>query len=412
MSWKRSLLELGIATIALFARHQKSYPVDQPRIFILRNNDLGDVIVITPLFEALKRLSPNSHIVAGIGPWAKDVLKHNPYVDEILILNAPWHNKYTQQACGSNPPTWKQPFQLWKNILWYIFKSPEVQALAQLKCDIGIDVVGSPAGSLLMMKAGIPFKMGVKGYAGGHTACQAYVDYDQLLFVGQQSLGFAQLLGLKDLPAAQPQLFLSDQEKATHATYWKPDQGQKIIIAPGAGLAEKKWPIDYFLKLTRLIAEYTPAQMIIIGSQEDQNWAQAIAQALPGTQNLCGQLNLRKTFALIATADLVICHSSMVMHAAAAFGQPTLVLLGPVFNCAQDHARQWRISPHTLILGKTSASDRLPTPLEAFEALKRQGWITDGHLNTSADGLRTTATLNPETIAPIRPKMEDRQHDQ
>jgi len=409
MSWKRSLLELGIATIALFARHQKSYPVDQPRMFILRNNDLGDVIVITPVFEALKRLFPNSHIVAGIGPWAKDVLKHNPYVDEILILNAPWHNKYTQQALGSNSPKWKQPFQLWKNILWYIFKNPEVQALAQLKCDIGIDIVGSPAGSLLMMKVGIPFKMGVKGYAGGHTACQAYVDYDQMLFVGQQSLKFAQQLGLEDLPPAKPQIFLSDSEKAASALYWKPLLGQKIILAPGAGLAEKKWPIDDWIKLACLISQQTQTQMIVIGSLDDQKWGEAIVGSLPNTstQNLCGQLNLRQTFALMAMADLVICHSSMVMHAAAAFDRPTLVLLGPIFESAQQHAQQWSISPHAFILGKASAKDRLPTPLEAFEALKTRGWIADGHLNTSTDGPSTTTALNRQTIDLISPNLEN-----
>jgi ADP-heptose:LPS heptosyltransferase len=36
------------------------------RIFVLRNNDIGDLLVLTPLIEALKRTFRNAEILTGV----------------------------------------------------------------------------------------------------------------------------------------------------------------------------------------------------------------------------------------------------------------------------------------------------------------------------------------------------------
>ncbi len=51
---------------------------------------------------------------------------------------------------------------------------------------------------------------------------------------------------------------------------------------------------------------------------------------LPGARGF-PDLGLRETFALIAAADGVVCNSSLLLHVAAAFSRPTLVLLGAAF---------------------------------------------------------------------------------
>jgi len=45
---------------------------------------LADLLVSTPLFEALRTRFPAARIVAGIGDWNRPILQNNPYVTEVL----------------------------------------------------------------------------------------------------------------------------------------------------------------------------------------------------------------------------------------------------------------------------------------------------------------------------------------
>ena len=58
------------------------------------------ILVATPLVRGIKEAFPESHISLGVGDWAARLLENNPYLDEVVHCNAPWHNK---QNCGSQP---------------------------------------------------------------------------------------------------------------------------------------------------------------------------------------------------------------------------------------------------------------------------------------------------------------------
>jgi hypothetical protein len=75
------------------------------RIFILRNNDLGDVLLATPLAEGLRKAFPNAYISMGVGDWARPLLENNPTLDEIISINAPWHNKQNCRFQANSPRT-------------------------------------------------------------------------------------------------------------------------------------------------------------------------------------------------------------------------------------------------------------------------------------------------------------------
>src|ERR1700692_660894 len=96
MSLKRNLIESIVWGAGYVGSSSRTRPANPSSIFVLRNNDIGDLLIITPLFEALKRLFPKAQIVAGIGRWNNDVLRNNPWVDQIVPIEAPWHNK---QVC-------------------------------------------------------------------------------------------------------------------------------------------------------------------------------------------------------------------------------------------------------------------------------------------------------------------------
>lgn len=320
------MIEFAVRSAAALAPSSSSPPEDPRSIFVLRNNDLGDLLVITPLFEALRRRFPRTRIVAGVGSWAAPILEGNPHIDEVRIVNAPWHN-------GSVRP------QGLLAALRYIvsFSEPSTH-------DIGIDVLGSPFGSLLLMRAGIPFRLGVRGYAGGHSSAMQCVAFDPNEHVGRAALRFAELLGATDLPENRPQLFLSSTPPISDA----------IVFAPGGGYAEKCWSLDRFATLARLLSDHP---IKVIGGPSDRDAGARLADGCSHVSDLTGKLSLRESFSVIASARAVVCNSSVAMHAAAAFRRPAFVALGPALSDARQHAAQWGY-PESRIL-------TLPTPEEA-----------------------------------------------
>ena len=343
MSWKRDALELAVAACYRFAPSQADAPPEPRSIFVLRNNDLGDLLVVTPLFHALRRLFPSARIVAGVGEWAAPILEQNPNVDEVRIVNAPWHN---------NSVTPKGKFAQLLASIHFILRYTDVA-----RHDIGIDVVGSPFGSLLLMRAGIPFRLGVRGYAGGHSAAQRYVEFNSNEHVGRSALRFAELLGAKDLPENRPQLFIE-----------KPSETDEIVFAPGGGYAEKCWPIELFVELAKKLSKF---RIVVIGGSQDCAAGQSLESAGKHVCNKTGLLSLRESFTAIAASRLVVCNSSVAMHVAAAFRKPCAVVLGQALPDVKQHASQWAY-PETLVLGK-SPEENVPSVVRVADSLRKIG---------------------------------------
>jgi len=327
MSWKRDLAEIAVLCAHLAAPANSSPPIKPSSIFVLRNNDIGDLLVITPLFQALHELFPEAEIVAGIGDWNRDVLELNPYVSKVISVNAPWHN----QVIVNQTP---------QDALSYILFSEESQRLKELRFDIGIDVVGSHFGSLLLINAGIPFRLGVHGYAGGHTGVQAYVEYNHHEHVGKSALRFAELLGATKLPPVKPQIFLRQSELADAGKLWTPGL-KHVLIGPGGGFATKCWSPYNYVSLVSELSKQPGVEIIIAGGLKEKAFGETLRDQGTSVRNVAGSLSLRQSFALTALSDVVICNSSMLMHAAAAFDIPHVVTLGEYFSSAEQHMDQW-----------------------------------------------------------------------
>lgn len=358
-----ALLEDAVRRAAARAPSPPWPPAAPRSIFVLRNNDLGDLLIVTPLFEALRRRFPEARIAAGVGDWSRDVLLHNPWVSEVLPVNAPWFNKYAADAGPLGRRAWLR-------------RSPEVEEIARRRFDVGIDVLGSAWGSLLLLRAGIPWRMGVRGYAGGDSGVQAAVDFDPSLHVGRAALRCAELLGATDLPPVRPQIFLTPEETEEAERWWAAGEGgirrRRVVIAPGGGVAARCWPTESWIELARGLGSPDLSVLVLTGPRERET-AAAVTAACPGARSHAEPPSLRQIFALLAAGDLVLCNSSMPLHAAAAFSRRTLVLLGPSFPSARAHQAQWGYPGISESLGlEPGERERLAAPREVLEIVRAE----------------------------------------
>jgi ADP-heptose:LPS heptosyltransferase len=356
----RWALEGVVAGLAWARRDGAAQPIDPESIFVLRNNDLGDLLVVTPLFEALRRRFPSAAIVAGVGSWSLEVLRGNPHLSEALAVDAPWFNKYTAAGGAFGRLRW-------------ISRSPAARELARRRFAVGIDVLGSAWGSLLLLRAGIPWRLGVAGFAGGHRGVQQAIPFAPDEHVGRMALRFAERLGATELPEVRPQLFLTPEERAAGEGLWggsSPRRGFRLAVGPGGGHAERCWPPESFAALLRALAGVPELEIAVVGGPRERELAAELATIVPGARAFL-DLALRETFSLIAAADGVICNSSLLLHAAAAFSRPTLALLGPAFPSASRHQAQWGYPGTCWSLGREPGSRGMASPEEAMSAFRQ-----------------------------------------
>lgn len=311
---------------------------------MLRNNDLGDVLLSTPLLAGLRQNFQDSEIYIGVGDWAASLLVNNTDINGIIKCNAPWHNK---QNC--NYPA--NSYKTFLHGLFYVLLSNESRKIAYHHFTHGIDVLGSRQGSWLMRRASIPMRFGVKGYAGGDNWCHKHIEFDANRKVAESSLAFLNLLNKKSKVEPRPIINLDVKEIEAAKKRWgkKKSSLKRLIIAPGAGFEEKCWGNNNFTKLTELLLKSNSYKLAIIGSKEDKRRIQIKKNSK--VFNYCGTFSLRESAALISVSDFVITNSSLSMHLAGAFKIPSLTLLGECYESANLHKTQWGY-PEGLVLGK------------------------------------------------------------
>jgi ADP-heptose:LPS heptosyltransferase len=346
MGWKNLLIETPVWLIGRFYRPRFDPNRDTPRdILVLRPNDFGELLTTTPLFEALRKRFPTTRLIAGIGSWGRPILENNPFVDEIVEIDAPWNNKLVEDRSH-------------RNVMRFLWGSPQVAALrARGGFDVGIDVLGSYMGAVLMMRAGVRYRIGVRGYRGGWSGCQDYIDFARRQ-CGRAALGQAELLGARTLPEARPQLFLTDDERLQAARTWSAGEAGgrrtvRIVAGVGAGVSSKAWDArqvgDALTRIANAIEKAGNAcNIVIVGSDADRLRAhEAIAAAAPATQirSMAGEVSMRITFAMVEKADVVLTNSSMLLHVAAAFRRPTVAVLGGSVTRPEVHDAIWGYPP-------------------------------------------------------------------
>ena len=110
-----------------------------------------------------------------------------------------------------------------------------------------------------------------------------------------------------------------------------PGAGRWMALVPGARWPNKRWPIEHFAALARLLAKkHEQARLVVLGGRDDQLLGAIIAEAVPEQcLNLCGQTSLPEMVEWLRRSDLVISNDTGPMHVAAALDRSLVALFGP-----------------------------------------------------------------------------------
>jgi len=105
-----------------------------------------------------------------------------------------------------------------------------------------------------------------------------------------------------------------------------PDYTHNIIIVPSAAHAMKRWPIDHWKKLIKLLPTL---KFTILGGPTDTFCEEIAQEDKMRVQNLAGQLSLIESCYAISQGYYIVSADTGLLHVADLFGKPAIALIGP-----------------------------------------------------------------------------------
>ncbi len=299
------LFLIDIVGYALFF-WKKFIPFREPkRILLIRLEHVGDVLLTTPAFRALRKRFPKAKIDVLVRDFTAEIVKKNPHGNNVIVWNAPWL---------SNLGT-KSTRQESKRVL---------QSLRRNKYDLAIDFHGDPRNILLGRKVA-RYTVGF-GCRGLGFLLNKTVKYGNQHVI-DRNLSLARALGARvtdktmELPiTAADETFAANALKGTI---------KAVCIAPGSGREQKNWIPARWAAVADALIEKNNATVVFTGSKRDATIVHDIVRAMKHankTRNVCGKTTLTQLAAVLKRCALVLSPDSGAMHIARAMKTPLIGL--------------------------------------------------------------------------------------
>ena len=139
------------------------------------------------------------------------------------------------------------------------------------------------------------------------------------------------------------------------------------LLVPGSAAHRpaKRWPAGRYIELARHLELHRTAP-VLLGAGAERPVLEDIAAAVPGAVDLCEQTRFEEIASLARAAMIAIGNDTGPMHVIAAAGCPSIVL----FSGESDPARTAPVGPHVTVLRRPSLG-QLPiaTVISALLAL-------------------------------------------
>jgi lipopolysaccharide heptosyltransferase I len=287
------------------------------RILIIKPSSLGDIVHALPVLAGLRREYPRAHIAWLVGQGFAPVLAGHPLLDEVIPFDRRRYGRMLQS---------------WGSVADFV---RFVGALRRRRFELVVDLQGLIRSGFLAWASGARRRV---GFAAAREFGWAF--YTQRVrclrneqHAVQKNLHLARTLGVPVDPPEFP-LGLSAAEIAAARELLARVAGRPIdrftAILPGARWETKRWRADRFAALIGRLHSSGFSPCVLLGAPEERAFADPIVAAgPPGVVDGVGRTSLRELCAVIALADLVICHDSGPMHIAAALGKPLVAIFGP-----------------------------------------------------------------------------------
>jgi heptosyltransferase-2 len=287
------------------------------KIVVFCPNLIGDTVMATPTFRALRDQFPDAKLTAVIRPQVAPVLDGSSWFDEIITA----HHRSSRREERT---------------------SAVVSRLRQGRHDAAVLLPNSFRSAWVAWLARIPRRIGYVRYGRGVLLTDRLLaprDRNGGLLptpIVEYYVGLARVLGCRIGSVRLELATTCDDEHAADLALGAlglSEQAPLICLNTGGAFGPaKNWPIPSFAALARRLAEESGFSVVVLCGPAERDSARQIAALAghPRVASLADQrLSLGLSKAFVRRASLLITTDSGPRHFAAAFGTPVITLFGP-----------------------------------------------------------------------------------
>lgn len=288
-------------------------------ILLVRLDNLGDVLLTTPAFHAVKEALPGARLTLCTSPVGAQAGQLNPDIDEIIIYQAPWMDPWHKLPQDSQREqqiiTQIKERHFDGAIIFTSFReSPLPAAYLCYLADIPLRLAASidGPGSLLTSRHKHPEHMMHEVERGLDLVSAIGITTDKqdmVLKVPEHDyIAIAQRLAEFDIDRARP----------------------CIVVHPGCSMPARTYPWHMYVKAINLLVQRLQANVFVTGMLDEQPLVDRIMHNISPMYRasvfaMVG-LPFAEFCALIQAADLTITNNTGPMHIAAALKTPVVAL--------------------------------------------------------------------------------------
>ena len=284
-------------------------------ILVIRLDRIGDMVMTTPIFRALKEKWPDAQITVLVNPVNKNIVINNPFIDCILIYDRENKHKSLNNRLSFFKGIRKSEFDLVIDpYLDYELNTSFITRIVGSKYRLGFEF------------AGREFFYNIR-YASNtfsvSTDKKHMIDYN---------LGLIGCIGVK-ANKKQPEIFLGADEKENASRILEKvgvnPENRIIGIHPGGNYESQRWPIERFAAVSdHLITNYH-ANVLLFGSQDERHLISEFRDSADKNPIILDNLNLREFISVLSHCNLLLCNNSGPLHISTALNIPTVSTMGP-----------------------------------------------------------------------------------
>lgn len=346
-------------------------PNDAMRILILQTTRMGDVLQTTPLIHMIRMKHPHAHIALMVRKMGMAIAERNPDINEILLYDE--DELYLHLKSNDSD----------RLLEAYRLAEAEIQALRDKNFDIVYNVTHSVGSAMVAKLAQIPEVHGA--YLSDDWQFILRGNWTNYFFTSVFSRAYNDLnlcditrnIAVDAPPSQALRFALNDEDRAFADTFFTEagmEEGDFVVCFQlGASEENKRWSIEGFAALARILTEERQARILLLGVKEEQPLGDRFETFLPNVAtHLFGKTSIGQVAALLAKSAILVTNDTGTMHIAASVQCPiTLVSVGNVHyretgpygagHCAIETRRQ--------DLGR---SDFVPAALDEREGIQAE----------------------------------------
>uniref|UniRef100_A0A7V2ZHZ7 Glycosyltransferase family 9 protein n=1 Tax=Ignavibacterium album TaxID=591197 RepID=A0A7V2ZHZ7_9BACT len=306
------------------------------RILIIRLSSLGDILLTTPLIRAIKRENPAIQIDFLLRIEYRDLLIKNPNINELLLFS---RNDFENLNL--------------------------VKSLRNKNYELIIDLQNN------LRSRGITSKLSGKKLRFDKKSFQKILLVKSKVNLLKNSpsipVRYANVIDGLELDDQGLDLF-TDNEPSSEIKKLE----NVIGLCPGARHITKRWPIEYFIQLSRFLIQNN-FNVALFGGKIDKEFCKQIKGVVPEVINLQNDDNILQTAADMKLCKAIVCNDSGLMHAASAIGTKVLTIFGSSvkeFGFTPYNCKSLILENNSLSCRPCSHIGRESCPEEHFSCMK------------------------------------------